>query len=346
MSAFPIPAAFLSPQELRSALPLSFLQREFLQQTQEEIKNIFEKKDPRMLLIVGPCSLHDEKAFWEYAVWLKKLSLTLKHFLPVIRCFYEKPRTYNSWKGFLSDPFLDGSFQMETGLKKTRKLMLDLIDLKLPLASELLNPFSVPYFQDLISYGTIGARTCASQIHRQIASFVPFPIGFKNPLSGDLETALNSALTARETQAFLYLGQDGRITQVKSPGNPWAHLVLRGSWKSPNYSQAPALSSRLQAEDQLLPLIIDCAHGNSGKTAAGQKEAFRSLILKTKTEGSFFSGLMLESFLKTGRQAFRSPPSRYGVSITDPCLGCEETSGLLSWAESTLSSVSLSMSIR
>ncbi len=296
-------------------------------------KQILQRTDPRLVLIVGPCSIHDPESALEYAVRLKKLAAEIdKYFFPIMRLFIEKPRTRIGWKGMLYDPHLDGTNDIATGLRKSRTLILTIAALGIPCATEFLEPVVVPYFDDLIVWGLVGARTSASQPHRQIASGFSFPVGFKNDVRGDLDVAISGILTSRIPHTHIGINPQGHVAALRTRGNPLSHLVLRGSDAQPNYDPA-SIQKALHAlqEHRLEPrLLIDCSHGNCGKDHRRQRIAFESAI-EQAAENRAIAGVMLESHLFAGKQPLGDDPSllNYGVSITDPCLGWEETEALL-----------------
>jgi 3-deoxy-7-phosphoheptulonate synthase len=306
-----------SPLELKQEFPLK------VPPPIDVAKRILEGKDERLALIVGPCSLHDPESALEYAARLK--SLSSKNFFPIMRCFIEKPRTRLGWKGMLYDPHLDGSYDIEAGLRKSRALLLQMTEMGIPCAMELLDPLALPYFDDLITWGLVGARTSASQPHRQMASGLPFPVGFKNDCYGRIDAAMASIIASRIPHSHLAMNQQGKISARKTEGNPWTHLVLRGSDSEPNYDSVAEVLEELKNNSLEPRLVIDCSHGNCGKDPKKQKEVFRS-ILETKNRA--IRGLMLESHLFAGKQPL-SANLYYGVSITDPCLGWEETEELI-----------------
>lgn len=326
-----------SPLTLKQELPLSRIAHEQMALFRASIEQILHRTDPRLVVIVGPCSIHDPASAMEYAYRLQKLSVEIEHALfPIMRLFIEKPRTYLGWKGVLYDPHLDGSNQIEAGLKIARKLFLEITELGVPCATELLEPLVVPYFDDLVSWGFIGARTSASQPHRQMASALPFPVGFKNDIRGELDVAIAGVLTARLSQSHIHINGEGKIASLQTEGNPLAHLVLRGSNTETNYDSLSVARTLdlLQANRLPLRLLIDCSHGNSGKDYRKQQHAVESIIEQVMEGNEAILGFMLESHLFEGRQPLTDQPEQlqYGVSITDPCLGWEETESLLKWA--------------
>lgn len=325
---------FISPQDLKNALPLTPEMESFIAQSRESIRAILNGSDSRLILLTGPCSIHDVKGALLYADRLKDLSDQVSsQFLVVMRAYIEKPRTALGWKGLLHDPNLDGTDSLEQGLHVTRKLLLELAEKGIPAACEFLDPLTATYNGDLISWGCIGARTSASQVHRQIASMLPMPVAFKNTTEGNIEIAVNGCLYASQPHKFLTLQDAGHISLKQSHGNPDTHIVLRGAEDKPNYD-ASSIQTALQLLGKAhLPkrLIIDCSHGNSRKQHEQQLVVFRSVMEQVRSGVTEIRGLMLESYLKGGHQPHqgKSEELQYDVSITDPCLSFEETEALI-----------------
>ena len=287
-------------------------------------------KDKRLILIVGPCSIHDPTLALEYALRLKKLSEKVdQEIVLIMRAFLEKPRTQHGWKGFLYDPDLDGSCNIEKGIQLSRELLLQLLKMKVPVATEFLDPSLMPYTQDLITWGVIGARTSSSQIHRLMASHLSFPVGLKNATNGSLDEAICGAIAARSPQVRVGINSEGTLSSIKTPGNPYTHLILRGSHQGPNASpEAVRGAFNHQKEHGLLtPLLIDCAHGNSQKNLEKQIEIFKETIKQYALGTLSMKGVMVESHLEEGN----------ALSLTDPCLDWETTKELILWANSLLS---------
>lgn len=320
-----------SPAQIRNEYPLHA--RNFIAAARNTAQKILERSDRRLVAIVGPCSIHDPESALEYARRLKKLTPEIsKTFFPIMRLFIEKPRTRLGWKGMLYDPHLDGSNDIATGLRKSRELFLEIAQLGVPCATEILEPIIAPYFDDLVVWGLIGARTSASQPHRQMASGLHFPIGFKNDFRGELDVAIAGILTSRIPHSYVGIDPKGHIAALQTEGNPLSHLVLRGSEKQSNYDAA-SIAKALEAlrEHRLEPrLIIDCSHGNCGKDHRRQRAVFES-VMEQAEENKAIAGLMLESHLFEGKQPLGDDRSllNYGVSITDPCLDWDETESLL-----------------
>jgi 3-deoxy-7-phosphoheptulonate synthase len=311
----------------------------FVLDARAQAEQILRRKIPRLALLVGPCSIHDPDLALEYGERLKKLSSEIENFFLIMRVFLEKPRTRAGWKGIVYDPHLDGSNDVVSGLKIARQLLLEMAKRKIPTATELLEPLVVPYFEDLITWGLIGARTSASQPHRQMASGLPFPVGFKNDIHGELDVAICGILSARMAHSFLHIDARGQIAAVQTEGNPLTHLVLRGSETRPNFDphSVSAGLSALHVNHLEPSLLIDCSHGNSGKDHRRQHTAFESVIDQSLHGNDAIAGLMLESHLFAGKQAVGDTQLRYGISITDSCIGWDETESLIRWADEKLS---------
>lgn len=311
-----------TPQQLKKSLPLSLEQQQFIQESRQTIQRILQGKDERLLIIAGPCSIHDTSACEEFALSFKELSerVASSCFL-VMRAYVEKPRTQSGWKGLVHDPFFDGSSSIEDGLFMARQFLLKLAQIALPAACEFVTPELSPYFQELISWGCIGARTVTSQPHRVFASSLPMAVGFKNSIEGNVDSAIQAVLTAREKHTYVQIEEDGRLSCFESSGNPFSHIVLRGSSTHPNYDPKSVLETVAKLRQAELPpqLIIDCSHGNCGKQFDKQREVFQS-ALEQINSGVPICGLMIESHLEEGSQPHTVPLLRRGVSITDPCL--------------------------
>ena len=330
-----------SYHELKSDLPLSSNQRHFIEESRQTIRSILNGTDSRLILIVGPCSIHDPFSAKEFALKLKQLTQNISlQFFTIMRVYCEKPRTSSGWKGFLYDPLLDGSHNMRLGIESTRQLLLELANMQIPSATEFLDPLTAFYYDDLISWGSIGARTVSSQIHRTLASSLEMPIGFKNAIGGSISIAVNGALAASHPHTFMRLSDCGKPIICKTTGNPDSHIVLRGGENGPNYdpaSIADALEKLKHAHLKPL-LLIDCAHDNSHKKHDRQAVVFQSVIHQILEGNRNIRGLMLESHLFGENQELTAPPSllKYGVSITDSCLDWSSTSKLICWGAEVL----------
>ncbi|MDQ0632653.1 3-deoxy-7-phosphoheptulonate synthase [Arthrobacter pascens] len=325
--------ALPTPQELIAELPMNGRVTDVVERGRDEVRAIMDGVDDRLLVIVGPCSIHDPLAGLEYARRL--VSQAEKHkedLLIVMRAYFEKPRTTVGWKGLINDPRLDGSHDMATGLRAARSFLQQVTSLGLPTATEFLEPISPQYMADLVSWGAIGARTTESQIHRQLASGLSMPIGFKNGTDGDLQVAIDACGAAAAAQAFLGIDGDGRAALVSTAGNPDTHVILRGGRKGPNYSTADveAASAKLGAKQLNPRLIVDASHANSGKSHHRQAEVALEIGAQLEDGGQAaqaIAGVMLESFLVGGAQnldvaehAAGRSELVYGQSVTDACM--------------------------
>ena len=333
----------ISPASLKSELPISEAAAQTVLNGRRFIQEIIDQRDPRLLVITGPCSIHDENSTLTYARRLAALQKDVSEtLLLVMRVYFEKPRTTTGWKGFINDPFLDGSYDMTTGLRKARALLLEITELGLPTATEFLDPVTPQYFAGLVCWTAIGARTTESQTHREMASGLSMPVGFKNGTDGDLSIALNAMIAARSPQSFLGIAPDGMTSIVQTKGNAHAHLVLRGG-KRPNYDSVSIREGIDALAKKELPqsIIVDCSHANSRKRYAEQALVWEDVLNQRASGNKAIIGLMLESYLNEGRQDCNGDPSslKHGVSITDACLGWEKTEELIRRAHDRLSAV-------
>lgn len=320
-----------TPRELTHLYPLPPSSTAFIQKKREEVRAILKGKDQRLLAIIGPCSLHSPEELLLYAERFSTLQKELQeNVLLLLRVHFEKPRTLHGWSGFLYDPLLDGSYQLALGLQEVHRLLVTLASLEIPVASELLDPYTPAYFSKLLTWGAIGARTCTSQPHRQIASAQPFPVGFKNPLDGNLTAALYGILAAGSPHHFFQIDQEGGLAACASKGNPDCHLVLRGAEGAPNYNPSFVQTAlrKCQEKGVFNGLVIDCAHDNSYKQHTFQIPAFESFLEQFQKGASGLCGFMLESYLEAGCQPL-THPLKQGLSVTDPCLDWETTETLL-----------------
>ncbi|MFC6052522.1 phospho-2-dehydro-3-deoxyheptonate aldolase [Acinetobacter sp. Ac_877] len=322
------------PTELKAALPLSAKLVHQISEQRQTIQNILNGKDKRLMVITGPCSIHDPISAFEYAENLLKLQAQVSdQIFLVMRAYIEKPRTTVGWKGFLYDPNLDGSANMQLGLEKSRQLYLEIIEMGLPISSEILSPMATAYFDDLLAWGAIGARTSESQIHREISSHMPFSIGFKNGTDGSIQIALDAIQSASNSHQFLGLSQSGLPSIIESDGNPHAHLILRGSNTGANFALVEIEKIKQKAKGELPALVIDCSHGNSSKNPLNQPEVLKTIVAERLSTN--VRGVMLESHLVDGNQKI-SDEMTYGQSITDGCLGWDKTAQLLNDVADTL----------
>lgn len=324
----------LSPAFIKSECPLSENAATLVSQTRDRIRRILAGEDQRILVIVGPCSIHDVNAAIEYGEKLTRLRSQLQHELEIVmRVYFEKPRTTVGWKGLINDPHLDNSYDINTGLRSARQLLLDLAHLNLPAATELLDPITPQYIADLICWTAIGARTTESQIHRQMASGLSMPVGYKNGTDGSFKAAINAMLAARISHHFLGINKDGLASIVKTTGNPDGHLVLRGGADGPNYEakRVSAAADALKNKALNHRLVIDCSHGNSNKDYNFQPVVLENIAQQVKAGAPSIVGVMVESHLVAGNQAMKSDPASlvYGQSITDACVDWEVTQTML-----------------
>jgi len=323
----------IPPSELKQELPISEKAGETVLSSRETIENILNKRDKRLLVVTGPCSIHDEKAALEYAEKIKNLSAEVQDTMYlVMRVYFEKPRTTVGWKGLINDPDMDGSCDIITGLKKARKLLIDITEMGVSAGTEMLDPITPQYIAGLISWSAIGARTTESQTHREMASGLSMPVGFKNCTDGSLSTAINAMIAAGSPQSFLGIDQDGRSCIVQTKGNPGAHIVLRGGDR-PNYDSVSISDAITQLKAKKLPesIIVDCSHANSRKKFQGQAIVWQDVINQIMDGNDSIIGMMLESSLFEGSQKNTGDLStmKYGVSITDECISWETTRQLI-----------------
>jgi 3-deoxy-7-phosphoheptulonate synthase len=328
------------PGVMKAELPLSDAALATVTEGRRQIRHILRKQDRRLLVVVGPCSIHDEKAALEYAGRLQRLSTKVRDTLMVVmRVYFEKPRTTVGWKGLINDPKLDGTCDMIAGLHKARELLLKINEMGLPAATEMLEMVTPQYVADLVSWAAIGARTTESQTHRELASGLSMPVGFKNGTDGNLASAINAVVAARARQTFLGIDQSGHTAIVKTKGNPMCHIVLRGGPR-PNYDPISIEEARLGTieHDLLEAVMVDCSHANSRKKHQGQEIVWRNVIGQRLSGNGALIGLMLESNLNEGNQKYNGDRSalRYGVSITDECVSWETTEKMLLWADERL----------
>ena len=323
----------ITPEEIKNLYPLSSELEQKIASSRQTIINILERRDHRLLIVCGPCSIHDPEAAIEYAHKLKKLSDELQdHLFIVMRVYFEKPRTTVGWKGMINDPHMDSSFDIEHGLKKARKLLLDITKIGLPIATEALDPNTPQYIGDLISWSAIGARTTESQTHREMASGLSMPVGFKNGTDGSLDVAINAMKSASMAHRFVGINQQGQVTVLQTMGNPHGHVILRGG-KTPNYdAENVALCEAQMQKAGLIPnLMIDCSHANSNKDYRNQPLVADTIIKQIAQGNNSIIGVMIESNLFEGNQSSEQPKEnfKYGVSVTDACISWETTEELL-----------------
>ena len=324
-------APLLAPAVLEEEFPLDDARAELVARSRREVAAIITGADDRLLVVVGPCSIHDPAATLDYAARLHEAAaLHPRELLVVMRVYFEKPRTVVGWKGLINDPERDGSYQINRGLRLARKLMADITGLGLPVATEFLDTTLGQYYADLVSWGAIGARTVESQVHRELASGLSMPVGFKNRTDGDVQVAVDAIRSARQPHWFPSLTREGAPAVMGTAGNPHGHLVLRGGTRGPNYAPADvqAAVALLRANDLPPYLMVDCSHANSGKDAARQPAVVKELAAQIAGGERAVSAVMIESNLVDDRQEFDQVPLVYGRSITDACLSWEQTQPL------------------
>ena len=323
----------ITPEQLKARLPVSEDVREAVNGYRETVRNIVDRKDPRLLVIVGPCSIHGVEAAKEYAQRLKRLSDDIAdHVFVVMRAYFEKPRSTVGWKGLINDPHLDDSFKVAEGLQIGRQLLLELSQMGLPLATEALDPITPQYMQDLISWSAIGARTTESQTHREMASGLSCPVGFKNGTDGSLGVAINALESVASPHRFLGISPTGQVSVIQTKGNAHGHVVLRGGSSGPNYSpeHIQACEAALEKLGLTQSIMVDCSHANSNKDHRQQRNVVNSVSQQIAAGNRSITGLMIESHLHEGNQSISNPNSlSYGVSITDACINWDETDSLL-----------------
>lgn len=333
----------ITPEALRQELPMSETARLFVKASREIISDIIHKKDHRLLLITGPCSIHDTEAAKEYARKLKDLHEQYKDSIYIVmRVYFEKPRTTVGWKGLINDPHMDGSFDVEAGLRKARELLIYLTELGLPLATEALDPISPQYLSELFSWSAIGARTTESQTHREMASGLSMPIGFKNGTNGSLGVAINAMQSASSPHRFMGINKHGQVALIKTSGNPDGHVILRGG-KKPNYDAENINICEQELVKQALEpsLVVDCSHSNSSKDYRRQPAVAENVFQQILDGNKSIIGLMLESHLNSGNQSADLPKEQlaYGVSVTDACIDFDSTVALIKHADQVLAQV-------
>ncbi len=325
----------ISPKQLRDELPLTAANTATVVRGRESVAAILDGVDDRLLVVVGPCSIHDPVAALDYAQRLAELAERLADRLKIVmRVYFEKPRTTVGWKGLINDPGLDGTFRVNDGLLVARAFVLDVLSLGLPVGCEFLDPITPQYLADAVSWGAIGARTSQSQIHRQLASGLSMPIGFKNSTEGDVQGAVDAVAAAAGAQVFPGISDDGRAAIFETSGNPDGHVVLRGSLAGPNYDEASVADAldRLAAAGLAQRIVIDASHGNSRKDHGRQCLVVDDIATRLAAGERGVVGLMLESFLVAGRQDLGSDRALalvYGQSVTDSCIGWDTTAAVL-----------------
>ncbi|MGF1910482.1 3-deoxy-7-phosphoheptulonate synthase [Vibrio kasasachensis] len=330
----------ITPDELKAKLPLSDSARQFIQQSRQTISDIIHKKDQRLLIVCGPCSIHDVEMAKDYARRLKSISEQLSDQLYIVmRVYFEKPRTTVGWKGLINDPHLDGSFDIEHGLHVGRELLVELAEMNIPLATEALDPISPQYLADTFSWAAIGARTTESQTHREMASGLSMPIGFKNGTDGSLATAINAMQAASSSHRFMGISREGQVALLTTQGNPNGHVILRGG-KQTNYDSVSVAEceEEMAKMDLDASLMVDCSHANSRKDYRRQPLVAEDVIHQIREGNKSIIGLMIESHINEGSQSseLATNEMQYGVSITDACINWQATETLLRHAHTAL----------
>jgi len=328
------PVVLITPAELKREIPLSDKARAVISQGRKNIENILERKDHRLIVVVGPCSIHDLKAAHDYANRLKALEEKVGDtLLIVMRVYFEKPRTTTGWKGLINDPFMNDSFKITDGLHIGRQLLHDILEIGLPTATEALDPISPQYLQDLIAWSAIGARTTESQTHREMASGLSSSIGFKNGTDGSLTVAINALQSVSSPHRFLGINSDGNVSIVTTKGNPYAHVVLRGGNGKPNYDSVSVsiCEQELIAAGIDANIMVDCSHANSNKDHNLQPLVLDNVANQIAEGNKSIIGVMIESNINAGNQKLSSNPDdmEYGVSVTDACIDWETTENTL-----------------
>ncbi|HSM93937.1 MAG TPA: 3-deoxy-7-phosphoheptulonate synthase [Anaeromyxobacteraceae bacterium] len=333
-----------TPDEIKTKLPLTEKVAETVVTGRRTVEAILDGRDNRLFVVVGPCSIHDPVAGLDYARRLRKLQDELSSTLfMVMRVYFEKPRTSVGWKGFINDPYMDDSFRVDEGMERARRFLLDVNELGLPAATEALDPIAPQYLGDLIAWTAIGARTSESQTHREMSSGLSTPVGFKNGTDGDIETAVNAILSASHPHAFLGVNGQGRSAVVRTRGNAYGHLVLRGGGGRPNFDTVSiSLAEQALAKAKLAKnVVVDCSHANSWKKPEMQPLVMRDVVHQIREGNKSVVGFMVESFIEAGSQPIPEDLSKlkYGCSVTDGCVSWETTEEMLRAAHDVLKDI-------
>ncbi|MFV0370533.1 MAG: 3-deoxy-7-phosphoheptulonate synthase [Azonexus sp.] len=319
-----------SPGAIQARVPLSAAAADTVAAGRRALRDILDRRDHRLFVVVGPCSIHDPVAGLDYARRLKALADEVGDTLCIVmRVYFEKPRTTVGWKGYINDPFMDDSFQVDVGMEKARAFLLAVNELGLPAGTEALDPYGPQYYGDLISWAAIGARTTESQTHREMSSGLSTPVGFKNATSGDLTVATNAILSASRPHSFLGLNGDGQVSIVRTRGNPYGHVVLRGGENGPNYDTVSIALAEAALAKAKLPanLVVDCSHANSAKKPQMQPLVMADVVSQIRAGNGSILGVMIESNLEAGNQPIPADLSqlKYGCSVTDGCIDWDTT---------------------
>jgi len=337
-------ASMPTPEELHARLPLSDKAAGSVMKGREALRNILDRKDPRLFVVVGPCSIHDPVAGLDYARRLKKLQEEVQDtLLLVMRVYFEKPRTTTGWKGYINDPDMDDSFHVDRGMENARRFLLDVCELGLPAGTEALDPISPQYLGDLVAWTAIGARTTESQTHREMSSGLSTPVGFKNGTDGDIGIAINAILSASHPHSFLGINGQGRVAIVRTLGNRYGHVVLRGGDGRPNYDTVSVAMAEQALTKAKLPasIVVDCSHANSYKNPELQPLVMGDVVNQIRFGNKSLVGAMIESNIAAGKQSIPEDLSqlKYGCSVTDGCVGWETTEQMIREAHTGLRDV-------
>ena len=324
----------LTPDAIKDRVPMTSRGQVTVLDGRQAVENVLDRTDHRLMVVVGPCSIHDPSAAMDYAHRLKRVADEVSDtLLVVMRVYFEKPRTTTGWKGLINDPHMNDSFDIEEGLQLARKVLLEINELGLPAGTEALDPISPQYLSDLITWSAIGARTTESQTHREMASGLSTPVGFKNGTDGGLQVAINALLSVSSPHSFLGIDQNGQVAVIRTKGNRYGHIVLRGGAKGPNYDSVTiALMEKELAKHKLPPnIVVDCSHANSNKDPSLQPLVMNDLAHQIIEGNQSIVGVMLESNINAGNQAIPADLSKlkYGVSVTDACIDWSTTERLL-----------------
>ncbi|NMG46393.1 3-deoxy-7-phosphoheptulonate synthase [Aromatoleum toluvorans] len=330
-----------SPEEIKARVPLTEKAAETVLAGRRALNNILDRKDSRLFVVVGPCSIHDPVAGVDYARRLKALADEVSEtMLLVMRVYFEKPRTSTGWKGYINDPYMDDSFRIDEGMEKARRFLMDVNEIGLPAGTEALDPIAPQYYGDLISWTAIGARTSESQTHREMSSGLSTPVGFKNATDGDLDVAINAIVSASHPHSFLGINGKGQSAILRTRGNRYGHVVLRGGGGRPNYDTVSiSLAEQALAKAKLpLNIVVDCSHANSWKKPDLQPLVMKDVIHQIREGNRSVVGLMIESFIEAGNQPIPEDLSqlKYGCSVTDACVGWDDTADTIRKAHAVL----------
>ena len=330
-----------SPEDIKALVPLTPTATETVQQGRRALQRILDRDDNRLFVVVGPCSIHDPVAGVDYARRLKALADEVAEtMLLVMRVYFEKPRTATGWKGYINDPYMDDSFRIDEGMQKARQFLLDVCEVGLPTATEALDPIAPQYYGDLISWTAIGARTSESQTHREMASGLSTPVGFKNATDGDLDVAINAIISASNRHSFLGINSQGKSAIVRTNGNRYGHIVLRGGGGRPNYDTVSISLAEQALAKAKLPanVVVDCSHANSWKKPEFQPLVMKDVCHQIREGNRSVVGMMIESNIEAGNQPIPKDLSqlKYGCSVTDACVGWNTTAEMITNAHKVL----------